>query len=143
MSTWTVEYQGAAFEKFYNSLPPYEQAVLTAAIEHVLEKYGIDICSGEWGKSLGKGLYEFRIRKSLSAIFAEAGLDPPADVVGTNRQVLLRVFCTFHGNKVVLLYSGYNKKKDSSEKRQQQEIKRARKIHEKWKREQQKRQKRS
>jgi len=48
--------------------------------------------------------------------------------------VLLRVFCTFYGDKIVLLYHGYNKKADPSEKRQQREIVKARKIHEHWKR---------
>ncbi|MDY7544531.1 hypothetical protein QN345_16705 [Cryobacterium sp. 10I1] len=110
MAAWTVEYEGDTLDRFVDSLPPYEQAVLIAAIEHVLEVYGIDICAGEWGKSLGDGLYEFRVRKSLQAIFTEAGLAPPMDMSGIDRQVLLRVFCTFHGCKIVLLYSGYNKK---------------------------------
>lgn len=48
--------------------------------------------------------------------------------------MLLRVFCTFHGDKIVLLYHGYNKKTDPSEKRQRREIAKARKIHERWKR---------
>lgn len=32
----TSEYEGSAFAGFFASLPEYEQAVLTAAIEHVL-----------------------------------------------------------------------------------------------------------
>lgn len=62
------------------------------------------------------------------------GAELPADLAGTDRQVLLRVFCTFHGRKIVLLYSGYNKKTDTSEKRQQREIAKVRKIHKQWKR---------
>jgi hypothetical protein len=130
---WSVEYEGGAFERFLLSLPAYEQAVLVAAIEHVLQVYGIDICSGEWGKPLGEGLYEFRIRKSLRTILVSAGLDAPEES-GTDRRLLLRVFCTFHGDKIVLLHHGYNKKTDSSDKRQQREIAKARKIHERWKR---------
>lgn|GEM_PF-1493135 len=109
MAVWSVEYEGDAFERFLFSLPAYEQAVLVAAIEHVLQAYGIDICAGEWGKLLGEGLYEFRIRKSLRTILVSAGLDAP-EGAGTNRSVLLRVFCTFDGDKIVLLYHGYNKK---------------------------------
>lgn len=136
MTKWSVDYEGDSFERFFFSLPEYEQAVLTAAIEHVLAVYGMDICAGEWGKPLGDGLYEFRVRRSLEAILAEAGINPPEDdLAGTDRQVLLRVFCTFHGIRIVLLYSGYNKKKDPSDRRQQQEIKRARKAHAQWKRE--------
>ena len=130
---WTTEYEGDAFERFYSSLPEYEQAVLAAAIRHVLAVDGIDVCSGEWGKPLGAGLYEFRVRRSLDAILTLAGLDP-STLPGADRAVLLRVFCTFHGDKIVLIYHGYNKKKDPSEKRQQREITKARKLHEAWKR---------
>ena len=62
--TWSVEYDGDAFERFFVSLPDYEQAVVGTAITHVLAIHGIDVCAGEWGKPLGKGLYEFRIRRS-------------------------------------------------------------------------------
>lgn len=132
---WTIEYEGDPFERFLFSLPEYEQAVLLAAIEHVLQIYGIDICAGEWGKSLGAGLYEFRVRKSLHTILENARVQLSRQP-GDDQSVLLRVFCTFHGNKIVLLYHGYNKKTDSSEKRQQREIRRARKLHDAWKRQQ-------
>lgn len=59
---WSIEYdQGGKFERFFSTLGNYEQAVLVAAIENVLEPYGIDICHGDCGKSLGQNLYEFRI----------------------------------------------------------------------------------
>src|SRR4051794_22635403 len=108
--TWTIAFEGNAFEKFVRTLPPYEQAVLAAALEKVLQVHGIDICSGEWGKPLGGGLYEFRVQKSLQSILGK--LHPPSD--GRNvtvKPVQLRIFCTFTGNKVVLLYGGYNKGK--------------------------------
>ncbi|MFC5930336.1 hypothetical protein D6T64_15905 [Cryobacterium melibiosiphilum] len=78
--------------------------------------------------------YEFRVRKSLQAILSQANVELPAELVDVDRNVLIRVFCTFYGDKIVLLYSGYDKKNDPSEKRQQREITRARKIHEQWKR---------
>ncbi|GEP27621.1 hypothetical protein [Cryobacterium levicorallinum] len=134
MTRWTIEYEGESFARFYSSLGEYEQAVVTAAIEHVLAVHGIDICNGEWGKPLSGGLYEFRVRKSFHSIFTEANATPPSDLVSVDRMVLIRVFCTFHGDKIVLLYSGYDKKKDPSDKRQQREIAKARKIHEQWKR---------
>lgn len=138
LGSWTIEYEGDAFERFLFSLSEYEQAVLIAAIEHVLRMYGIDVCAGEWGKPLGEGLYEFRVRKSLRAILESAGIEVPGQP-GDDQSVLLRVFCTFYGNKVVLLYHGYNKKADPSTKRQQREINRARKLHQGWKRRQHKR----
>lgn len=131
MVRWRIEYEGDAFERFLFSLPEYEQAVLVAAIENLLQVHGIDVCAGEWGKPLGRGLYEFRVRKSLRAILAGAGIDN--DACGVDRSVLLRVFCTFYGDKIVLLYHGYNKKADPSDKRQQREITKARKLHEQWK----------
>jgi len=130
MVRWTVEYEGDAFARFYSSLPEYEQAVLTAAIEHVLSVLGIDICESEWGKPLGGGLYEFRIRRSLRAILTAASIDATAAASG--RPVLLRVFCGFHGERVVLLYGGYDKQRDPSTRRQQREIRRARQVHMAW-----------
>ncbi|SDC09006.1 hypothetical protein GA0111570_1224 [Raineyella antarctica] len=56
MGEWTIEYEGDRFEKCFLGLPEYEQAVLEAAITHVLAVRGIDICNGEWGKPLGDGL---------------------------------------------------------------------------------------
>lgn len=105
---------------------------MIAALEHILQTYGIDICASEWGKSLGDGLYEFRVRKSLRTILTAAGIS--SETPGNDRKVLIRVFCTFHGEEIVLLYHGYNKKIDPSPKRQQREIKKARKLHDQWRR---------
>jgi hypothetical protein len=58
----------------------------------------------------------------------------PPDLAGADRQVLLRVHCTFYGNRIVLLFSGYDKGKDSSARRQQQEIRAARKALARWRR---------
>jgi hypothetical protein len=129
---WRIEYEGQAFERFLLGLPEYEQAVLVAAIEQVLVPLGMEICSGEWGKPLGGGLYEFRVRKSLRAILGLAGL--PVSRAGADRRVLLRVFCTFYGDRIVLLHHGYDKGADPSERRQNREIARARRLHEEWRR---------
>jgi hypothetical protein len=129
---WTITYEGDKFERFLLSLPEYEQAVLVAAIEYVLKVYGVNICEGEWGRPLGDGLYEFRVKKSLGALLDTAGVDV-LPRPGDDQKVLLRVFCAFHGNKIVLLYHGYDKKRDPSKKRQQREINKARKLHKAWK----------
>lgn len=114
-------------------LDSYEQAVLFAAIDNVLLVQGMDSCKGEFGKNLGKNLFEFRVRQSLNAIanFGKSE-DEWARVSGGDRTVLLRVFVTFHGSRVVLLLHGLNKGKDDSAKRQNKEIARARKILRKW-----------
>lgn len=82
-------------------------------------------------KPLGRGLYEFRIRRSLDTILRSAGL-PDA---GGGREVLVRVFCAFVGDKVVLLLGGYDKRPDPSARRQQREIARARAELARWRRE--------
>lgn len=137
---WSIDvYEQSNFEKFYVKLDELDQAVLQAAIDHVLKPYGIDICQNEWGKSLGDGLYEFRIRRSLATILSEYGPPGAVDRLSSRhraRRPLLRVFCTFHGDRIVLLLGGYNKGKDPSRKRQEKEIKKARKNLKDWKRQQ-------
>ena len=105
--------------------------VVVAAIQPVRAVDGIGICDTEWGKPLGQGLYEFRIRRSLGTILRSAGLLDPAG----GRQVLVRVFCSFVGDKVVLLLGGYDKGRDPSDRRQQREIARARAELARWKHE--------
>jgi putative component of toxin-antitoxin plasmid stabilization module len=92
--------------------------VLKAAIDFVLAEHGIDICRSNWGKPLGGGLYEFRVRKAPS----------DSGIAGSSRPVLLRLFCTFTGNQVVVLLGGYDKGREPSRGRQQKEINRARKL---------------
>jgi len=131
---WTVEYDtDGDFARFVARLGDYERAVLVAAIEKVLSRYGLDICQSEWGRPLKGGLYEFRIRRSLRTILNEYGSEASPSVrVLPDRPVLLRVFCTFYGSRVVLLLGGYDKKKDPSERRQAREIKRARRALHEW-----------
>lgn len=133
---WTSETWEPSFSNWYNGLDEYEQAVLDAAIDNVLEVHGPEICKGEFGKPLGDGLYEFRVRQSLRAIRQYGDLETPAGEV-SDKTVALRVFCHFYGDKVVLLLSGLDKVKN--EKAQNKEIQRAKKMlrafHEEQKRE--------
>ncbi|MDH6532638.1 hypothetical protein M2119_000875 [Aurantimicrobium minutum] len=134
MSRWTIEIFGRSYGRFYSSLSSYQQLVVDSALLNVLAIEGIQICSGEWGKPLGDGLYEFRIRKSLHAFEnpPNAGSDSPRSA-RSNTPVLIRIFCTFHGDKIVVLHHGYDKQRDPSPKRQQREIRAARKLHNEWK----------
>jgi hypothetical protein len=108
--------------------------VVDAVIEKIVEPLGIGVCDTEWGKSLGGGLYEVRIHRKLSATLTwgvpvgDAGSAPAGE-----RPVLLRLFVTFHGDRAVLLFQGYDKGKDPSERRQAKEIKTARKHLRSWK----------
>jgi len=128
---WTVEIAGDDFVRFMRKLPEYERDVVDAAIHLVLAVEGIAICDTEWGKALGGGLYEFRVRRSLATILSSAGI---ADANRARRAVLVRVFCAFSGNKVIILLGGYDKLRDPSAKRQQREIAAARAALSAWKR---------
>ena len=102
-----------------------ELAALLAGLEQVLSHRGINVCGTEWGKQLGDGLFEFRVRHTADEIQHMFG---DAPVTGARRgNVLLRVFCHAYGDKVVLLLNGYDKGEDPSDKRQQREIRTAKK----------------
>lgn len=131
MPLWTIEYFDRGFERFYLALNPYEQAVVEAALATVLEVHGIAAFDGGWGKPLGGGLYEFRIQRSLEAILTLARAEPSM-LARTGSRVSIRIFCTFHGDKIVLLLHGYDKGRDPSARRQQKEIARARVMLKKW-----------
>ena len=90
----------------------------------VLQHLGIGVCGTEFGRQLGGGLFEFRLRRDLADILGKGG----------EEKVLLRVFCHAHGRRLVLLLGGYDKGEDTSAKRQEAEIALARKRLADWKR---------
>ena len=137
--TWSIEvFDGGNFARFYSRLDEAERTVVEVAIEHVLAPLGIDICAIEWGKNLGQGLFELRIRRDIETILREFGA---AERVGEvpkrwrRKRVLIRVYCTFYGQRIVLLLGGYNKLRDPSRKQEQKEIRAARSVLSAWKRE--------
>nr|WP_176704684.1 hypothetical protein [Arthrobacter sp.]AXV46303.1 addiction module toxin [Arthrobacter sp.] len=132
---WEPKKRNAPFTRWFDKLSPIDQAIVDAVIEKIIKRFGIDICDSEWGKPLGEGVYEVRIRQSLHSIINGDRPEAEWEVLpsGADRVVLLRIFCTFHGDKVVLLFQGYDKKKDPSKKRQQSEIARAKKEYKAWK----------
>ncbi len=130
---WTIEYFDSSFERFYLGLKPYEQPVVEASLTTVLAAHGIAAFDGGWGKPLGDGLFEFRIQRSLDAILSLAGRAETSRA-GNHRRVSIRIFCTFHGDQIVLLLHGYDKGRDPSSRRQQKEIDRACSMLKKWRR---------
>jgi len=115
------------YAAFVASLDPYRREVLAAAIRTILARQGHNVCGTEWGKTLGKGLYEFRVRRELATICKEAGIDVPTDAPAGGG-VLLRVFFAVHGSRVVLLIGGYDKGAHPASRRQQKEIQQARAL---------------
>ncbi len=119
-------------QRWLDSLSDQKFAAMDAAIRHRLATQGLDLARTSWLTPLGEGLYEFRVRSSAAEIermYDEAGRVVPE---GTE-SILLRLFVHFHGERVVLLLDGYDKRQDASARRQQREIAAARKILKAWK----------
>ena len=119
------------FSAFVDELEDFEWAALDAALRAVLAVRGLHLVRTEWLKSLGQGLHEFRIRHDAGEIanMFEGG---PRAARGPRHVILLRVFVHFHGDRVILLLSGYDKGDDPSERRQQREIADARRHLTAW-----------
>jgi hypothetical protein len=125
--TWTVEFfeddQGhQPAREWLQSLDSLKRASAIAAIEVVLTDLGLNVCGTEYGKHLGSGLFEFRIRHDEAVIRGKAGEGSD----GERGQVLLRIFCHAHGQRIILLLGGYDKGADPSTRRQSREIESAR-----------------
>lgn len=128
---WSVEFfeDGTGRQParaFLLALEPSKRAALIAAIEEILEPRGLDVCGTEYGRQLGAGLFEFRVRHDETVIRGKRkdGRQPTG---GRRADVLLRLFCHAHGDRIVLLLGGYDKGDDPSAKRQTREIEQARK----------------
>jgi hypothetical protein len=111
-----------------DDLSPQKRAAFASAVRLVLARRGLDVVETEYGKALGEGLYEFRVRWTASEIRHKVEGLPPEDVGGAPEAILLRVFFCTAGRKIILLLNGYDKARDPGERRQQREIARARKL---------------
>lgn len=137
-ANWTIELWEDAdghcpFAESVARLDPYRQAIIAACISQILGPLGPNVSATEWGKALGQGLYELRIRRSLHAIRTWGQSDPPPASSTEERQpVLLRVFFSVYGDRVVLLFQTYDKGAGPSDKRQQKEIAEARRHLRAW-----------
>jgi hypothetical protein len=81
--------------------------------------------------------YEFRVDQDAEQILRKAGKDPKREP--ERGKILLRVFFHPHGNKLLLLLSGYDKAEHSSKPHQNAEIEEARRLLRYWKERQKKR----
>jgi putative component of toxin-antitoxin plasmid stabilization module len=123
--------------RFMDSLTNDKRDALVAALKHVLGHQGLDVCASEWGKQLGGGLAEFRLRHDEREVLSiHSPTDAAALPEGSPERILLRVFFHAHGNRLILLLGGYDKAARPSSRQQQREIERARSYLEEWRAEQ-------
>jgi phage-related protein len=94
-----------------NDLSPYQRRALGRAMLRILQQQGVNVCGTPFGRQLGGGLFEFRLREA---------------------ELLLRVFCHAYGSRMVLLLGGYDKGADPKGKRQNVEIDLARRRLADW-----------
>jgi hypothetical protein len=130
---WDVEFYGDEHGRepcrnWADDLSPQKRAAFAAAVRLVLARRGLDVVATEFGKALGGGLYELRVRWSAAEIRHKVEGLPPKDVGQSPEKILLRVFFCTAGRRIILLMSGYDKAKDPSERRQNREIAGARKL---------------
>jgi hypothetical protein len=90
-----------------------KRKALGHAMNAVLQQLGLGVCGTEFGKQLGGGLFEFRLRRDLRN---------PAGAREEGGRILLRVFCHAHGDRLLLLVGGYDKGEHPSPRRQDIEI---------------------
>lgn len=105
-------------------LTPTQRRAIGVAMAEILQAEGIDVCRTAYGKQLGHGLFEFRLRHDAEEVLRSVG--KAARPESGSERILLRVFCHAHGDRIVLLLGGYDKGADPSAKRQQREIAEAR-----------------
>lgn len=130
MAKWTIQFyaddSGTAPCRAWmeDDLTDVQRDALASALQYVLAEQGIDVCRSQWGKALGQGLYEFRLRHSAAEVDAMFGGAFSGPKIG--ERVLLRVFFHPHGDRIVLLLGGYDKGSDPSNPKQAREIATAR-----------------
>ncbi|WP_249010885.1 type II toxin-antitoxin system RelE/ParE family toxin [Conexibacter sp. DBS9H8] len=105
-------------------LSPFQPRALGVAMAEILQVEGIGVCQRGYGKQLGGGLFEVRLRHDAAEILKIVG--KPFRVEPAGERILLRVFCHAHGDRLILLLGGYDKGADPSPRRQQREIEIAR-----------------
>jgi len=103
-----------------HDLSAAQRKAVMAALKYLLAAEGIGICASEYGRHLGRGLFELRIRQDERTILTRAGL--PTHAKTPRASILLRVFCHAMGERVILLLGGYDKGGDPSPRRQNREI---------------------
>jgi len=119
--------------RWIQSLDMPAQRAAIAALGEILAYQGVGVCRTEWGKPLGEGLFELRIRRPAKQIFALVGSPKAEEEEDSSEKLLLRIFFHAYGQRLIVLLGGYDKLERPSEHHQQQQIAIARKRLKEWK----------
>jgi hypothetical protein len=104
-----------------------QRRALSTALRLILTVHGVGVCSSEYGRQVGRGLFEFRLDEDEAILLRKWSHDSAAlRPARSGERILLRVFCHAHGDRIVLLLGGYDKGADPGRRKQQREIARAR-----------------
>jgi hypothetical protein len=106
-------------------LPSEVQVVVRGLLLEVLALEGLSLASGTLLKALGRGLWEFRIGRNLKSVLKAAGVALPHNA--RNRKVLVRVFCSFEDEGILLL-GCFDKLRNGSDRAQNIAIQNARSL---------------
>ncbi len=104
------------------SLEDAKRRAIGVALYEVLQHMGIAVCGTEFGKNLGHGIFEFRVRHTAAEVLGRREQARPRDLDAVGADILLRVYCHAYGDKVILLLAAYDKGKSPGRKRENREI---------------------
>ena len=76
-------------------------------MREILQAEGLGVCRTAYGKQLGGGLFEFRLRHDAAEILRSLGRTARAE--STSERILLRVFCHAYGDRIILLLAATTK----------------------------------
>jgi len=119
-----------AFAAGLKKLPNHVSDAVQLAIREILTIKGLELAETEWLKKVSGSVWELRVGKTTTAVYSKAGIEKPMGINHT--KILVRVFCSFQGGKLIVLLSAYDKKSDDSPSRQREEIAKANRILSKW-----------
>ncbi|GMU04777.1 hypothetical protein ASNO1_10290 [Corallococcus caeni] len=126
---YTVEFYEEAngfspvFQWMTEVLSPAQRRAVTAALEELVAPMGPDIVATEFGKNLGGGIIELRLRQGEEQLLRRVGKAPrDAHPEDTGEEIFLRIFFHAHGQKRALVLHGYDKGRNAAKRYQQQQI---------------------
>lgn len=114
-------------------LTPQKRRAIGTAMNEILQYLGPEVVKGNFGDTLGGGLFEFRLDQDVKQILARKGKKARKRDQQEAGKILLRVFCHAHGDRIILLLGGYDKGERSSRTHQQEQIALARTRLKSWK----------